>query len=577
MEKKLKYFAFKEKFYLFVNLLSILLIFASIIIYYLKGYLLFGLGFDQNTFTYETKLYDHQTTYFLKIYSLINDFSLSYNEVKDSYRYNNTYFVPLFVTSLISFCVGERHTPLALDLFFFLPFLIILNFFFTKVLNFKKVFSLSCLSIFYIFFGYGLTSIDDISKFFLLQAHLDFPALTRLFSPLLTSIFLISFFIINFIILHQKKIKISFIFLVVISFFVYPYNSLIQIIFSTLFFIFYYFFKKEKSIFLIKLYLIIFLSFFVSYYFHSHELTKNYSLILSVKNDNLAYLKNNILIVLFIIINFFIYYFKKNYFFLYANFFYFTCLISYNLKFILGYDMQFYHIISYFFKPFQWINFFYIISLNEKSKLKLIQCTFFIAILFFLNQNNFINNYFRINSGFLKEQIENKKTFIHLKTLVRSKTVYTLDPHFIYYGYRLANSYNYLFFSARNLNISPLENLQKFVNLCSIHGLTRQKCYNLMYYNDKNFHLNDSHGVIRHLLFLHDGPDSKDDNENFRSLGLTNYEFKNLFFNIKNNFLINEPALLLINKYDQKELGYKINISKKKIYEDKSYILYQLN
>lgn len=577
MKKNTNYFFFKEKFCWYANLLSILLIFTSVIIYYLKGYSLFGVDFDQNTFTYETKLYDHQSTYFLKIYSLINDFSLSYNEVKGSYRYNNTYFVPLFVTSLISFCVGENYTPLALDLFFFLLFLIILNFFFIKVLNFKKIFSLSCVSIFYIFFGYGLTSIDSLYRFFLLKSHIDFPSLTRLFSPLLTSIFLIIFFIINFIILRKKKIKISFIFLIVLSFFVYPYNSLIQIIFSTLFFFYYYFFKKEKSIFLIKLYLIIFFSFLVAYFFQSHELTKNYNLILSVKNDNLAYLKQNILIVLFIIINFFIYYLKKNYFFIYANIFYLTCLIAYNLKFILVHDMQFYHIISYFFKPFQWINLFYLISLNEKIKLKLIQSTFFIAILFLLNQISFINNYFHMNSNFLKKQIENKKTFFNLKTLVRSKTVYTLDPDFIYYGYRLTNSYNYLFFSVRNLNISPLENVQRFVNLCTIHGLTRQQCYDLIYYNNKNFHLNDSHGVIRHLLFLHDGPDNKDDNDNFRSLGLTNYEFKNLFFNIKNNFSRNERIFLLLNKHDEKEIGYKINISKKKVYEDKRYILYQLN
>ena len=577
MKKNTNYFFFKEKFCWYANLLSILLIFTSIIIYYLKGYSLFGVDFDQNTFTYKTKLYDHQSTYFLKIYSLINDFSLSYNEVKGSYRYNNTYFVPLFVTSLISFCVGENYTPLALDLFFFLLFLIILNFFFIKVLNFKKIFSLSCVSIFYIFFGYGLTSIDSLYRFFLLKSHIDFPSLTRLFSPLLTSIFLIIFFIINFIILRKKKIKISFIFLIVLSFFVYPYNSLIQIIFSTLFFFYYYFFKKEKSIFLIKLYLIIFFSFLVAYFFQSHELTKNYNLILSVKNDNLAYLKQNILIVLFIIINFFIYYLKKNYFFIYANIFYLTCLIAYNLKFILVHDMQFYHIISYFFKPFQWINLFYLISLNEKIKLKLIQSTFFIAILFLLNQISFINNYFHMNSNFLKKQIENKKTFFNLKTLVRSKTVYTLDPDFIYYGYRLTNSYNYLFFSVRNLNISPLENVQRFVNLCTIHGLTRQQCYDLIYYNNKNFHLNDSHGVIRHLLFLHDGPDNKDDNDNFRSLGLTNYEFKNLFFNIKNNFSRNERIFLLLNKDDEKEIGYKINISKKKVYEDKRYILYQLN
>lgn len=577
MKKNTNYFFFKEKFCWYANLLSILLIFTSVIIYYLKGYSLFGVDFDQNTFTYETKLYDHQSTYFLKIYSLINDFSLSYNEVKGSYRYNNTYFVPLFVTSLISFCVGENYTPLALDLFFFLLFLIILNFFFIKVLNFKKIFSLSCVSIFYIFFGHGLTSIDSLYRFFLLKSHIDFPSLTRLFSPLLTSIFLIIFFIINFIILRKKKIKISFIFLIVLSFFVYPYNSLIQIIFSTLFFFYYYFFKKEKSIFLIKLYLIIFFSFLVAYFFQSHELTKNYNLILSVKNDNLAYLKHNILIVLFIIINFFIYYLKKNYFFIYANIFYLTCLIAYNLKFILVHDMQFYHIISYFFKPFQWINLFYLISLNEKIKLKLIQSTFFIAILFLLNQISFINNYFHMNSNFLKKQIENKKTFFNLKTLVRSKTVYTLDPDFIYYGYRLTNSYNYLFFSVRNLNISPLENVQRFVNLCTIHGLTRQQCYDLIYYNNKNFHLNDSHGVIRHLLFLHDGPDNKDDNDNFRSLGLTNYEFKNLFFNIKNNFSRNERIFLLLNKHDEKEIGYKINISKKKVYEDKRYILYQLN
>jgi hypothetical protein len=577
MKKNTNYFFFKEKFCWYANLLSILLIFISIIIYYLKGYSLFGVDFDQNTFTYETKLYDHQSTYFLKIYSLINDFSLSYNEVKDSYRYNNTYFVPLFVTSLISFCVGEKYTPIALDLFFFLPFLIVLNFFFTKVLNFKKIFSLSCVSIFYIFFGYGLTSIDSLYRFFLLKGHIDFPSLTRLFSPLLTSITLIIFFIVNFIILRNKKIKILFIFLIVLSFFVYPYNSLIQIIFSTLFLFYYYFFKKEKSIFLIQLYLIIFFSFFVSYYFQSHELTKNYNLILSVKNDHLAYLKNNTLLFFFIIVNCFIYYFKKNYFFIYASIFYLTCLIAYNLKFILVHDMQFYHIISYFFKPFQWINFFYLISLNKKIKLKLIQSTVFIAILFLSNQINFINNYFHMNSNLLKKQIENKKTFVNLKTLVRSKIVYTLDPDFIYYGYRLTNSYNYLFFSVRNLNISPLENVQRFVNLCSIHGLTRQQCYDLIYYNDKNFHLNDSHGVVRHLLFLHDGPDNKDDNDNFRSLGLTNYEFKNLFFNIKNNFLMNQDTFLLINKHDQKEFGYKINISKKKVYEDKRYILYQLN
>jgi hypothetical protein len=210
--------------------------------------------------------------------------------------------------------------------------------------------------------------------------------------------------------LRNKKIKILFIFLIVLSFFVYPYNSLIQIIFSTLFLFYYYFFKKEKSIFLIQLYLIIFFSFFVSYYFQSHELTKNYNLILSVKNDHLAYLKNNTLLFFFIIVNCFIYYFKKNYFFIYASIFYLTCLIAYNLKFILVNDMQFYHIISYFFKPFQWINFFYLISLNKKIKLKLIQSTVFIAILFLSNQINFINNYFHMNSNLLKKQIENKKT-----------------------------------------------------------------------------------------------------------------------------------------------------------------------
>jgi hypothetical protein len=551
-------------------------IILSSVIYYYFGFKYFGANFNPYIFT-SNLTFDENVHYFLKILNFISYLGSNLNDVKNYNNINFVQIVPYFFSFLVVIIFGENSAPILIDLITIIFFLAVNYYFFLKILKIKKNYLFSLLVIYSVFFSYGPFTYNFYIDLFKDIELKTYHQLFRQFSPSLTYIF----FIIN-IIAHCKSYKSNQITLlnfsiIALSYFVYSYNSVVQIIFFSLCFFYLILLNNKKKI-IIKLYLINIFMFLIWFYLHNYYFNNEWftKFLLGYTETFNLEIEKNLITIFFLIINFYIFYKYKIFNFLFVAIFLLACFIFFNLRFIIGYDLQLYHVDMYFTKPAQWLSLILLIDLVMKKNLKklLVIIAFSISILFFWSHKNFSEKLILNNLELINEQLKKRVSFAKINKFVKNEIVYTLDPHFIAYGYYLSSSKSYIISIDQNLvDASPKKNLINFIDLGDFLGITRDTQYKFI--TDKSlFYLNDKHNFFQHLLFLQDNPANDTMFKDSINEGVST-NIKEFIENKNQNKIDANIKYLLIYKKDQKFFNYIINKNLKVIYEDENYFLYE--
>lgn len=567
----------KESFKIFIIFFIISLI---PIIFYYNLYLFNSENFDPNIILQSNFIWDEQTSYFLRADNFLLNKSFGVNEIDDTFKFSSM-SVSIIALSLLKILFSNNYFPIFIDIIISLGFLITVYFFFIKILQLDKFYSCLFSIILLILFSIGPTTMNFFLEIFKNMNLKSMPHIYRQISPSITSIFFILFIFLNFKYFQTLKNK-KILLLTPLFYFIYPFNSLIQITGSCLF-VFYFFFKKKFENKKIFYFLILnFFSFFTWYLLNQIE-SSWFSKFLLGANYELIFDKRNFITIFFICLNFIFYGIYKNEKFIYLNLSFITIFIVYNIKFLIGYDLQFYHVDMYFSKPLQWINIFYIINFYfNKILLKRIFAllSLIFIILFTLSFNNYSKNILNKNEQELKSQLKFKKNLIEIEDLIKDKTIVTLDPNFIFYGFKYVYSKNYIFYSARNINVSPEINLKRFISTCIIHGIDDPNIIEIIFLLNNNEFKYGLHGSFHELIFLEDGPASTKKNNPYKSLQ-KNKNFNDLKMIIKkysqenNSQKIFQDKIILVNKTSS--IKKIMNLDKLQlIFENDAFELYQL-
>ena len=563
--------------------LKIILIFFIIslipTVFYYNLYLFNSENFDPNIILQSNFIWDEQTSYFLRADNLLQNKSFGVNEIDNNFKFSSM-SISLIVFSLLKILLSSNYFPIYIDIILSFGFLITVHLFFIKILKLDKFYSCLFSIIFLILFSIGPTTINFFLEIFKNMNLKSMPYIYRQISPSMTSIFLVLFIFLNFKYFQSNKKKI--LIFTPLFYFIYPFNSLIQITGSFLF-SFYFLFKKkyknQKIFYFLSLNLF---SFFLWYLLNQLESNWFSKFLLGATYD-LIFDKRNFIIIFFFCLNFLLYRFYKIEKFIYLNLSFLTVFIVYNAKFLIGYDLQFYHVDMYFSKPLQWINIFYITNIifNKLVYKRIIALFSFVFIVFFiLSFNNYSQSILKKNEKYLYDQLKFKKDLIEIKYLINGKTILTLDPNFIFYGYNYVNSKNYIFYSARNLEISPEINLKRFIDTCIVHGINDLNKIESIFLLNKNEFKYDLHGVFHELIFLEDGPASANKKNTYKSLQ-KNKTFSNLreviknYYHQKNSQNTFQDQIILINKNSSIKNIMKLE-KLKLIFENNAFILYKL-
>ena len=562
----------EKKNFIFGLILIIPIIFSSCLYYY-QGIINFGLDFDFYIFT-PNLTFDENLHYFPKVLAFVDSLTFNLGDNVNSKNFSFLQLVPIFFSTLVVIIFGDTHAPFFLDFTSIILFLIINYYFFDKILKLKKNYILPFLAIYAIFFTYGPYTynfyIDLIKDVEFKTYHHIF----RQFSPAITSIFLVISIIINRNAYKFNKLNIFNFILIILSYFVYGYNSIVQIIFFSLSFC-YLFLAGDKKKLIIKIYLINLITFFIWYYFHTSFFDNKWfsKFLLYSSNDYSFETTKNLINLFFIFLNFFLFYKNRNLNFLFLGIFLISCLILFNVKFIIGHDPQLYHVDMYFAKPAQWLSLFLFINLiNSKILLNIIRIIALSAsILFFLSHKNFVEKTFIKYSDFITEQQEKRNSFKKMKDVVKNNVVYTIDPHFILYGFYATSSKNYIYSSDHNLTLPPKSNLINFIKLADYLNVPRDLQYEMIT-NKQIFFLNNKHNMYQHIIFLQDSPNDQNfkmsliegKKTNLKKF-ISNYANKNLNLNFKH---------LLIDKKNIKKFNYLIDSNLSLVYEDENYLIF---
>lgn len=539
--------------------------------------------FDPNIILQKNFIWDEQTSYFLKSQSLIKNFNFDVNEIDDSFKLNST-IIPLLIITIFQIIFGYSYFTIFLDLITSFVFLITIYYVFKKYFGFSKIQSIIYLIFFFIFFSKGPTTISFYNSLFINFELISMPHIFRQISPSLTTIFfgLYLWSVYEFFLGQNSKKKLILIFL---SYFVYPYSSLIQIIFAFLIVLF--FLKKKINSKKIYLFLTVNLLSFLLWFIINRFESQWFSKFLLGANYELFFDFRNFITLTFIIINFFIYKFLKKELFLVINILYLSFLIIYNLKFVIGYDLQFYHVDIYFIKPTQWLNIFFILKFikNKKFDQFLIFFSILIVFLFCLSFNNYSKKILSKNFELLKQQLIYKKELKKIDNYLQHKTVVTLDPNFIFFGFNITDSKNYLFYSARNIKIDPKENLSRFIITCHIHGIKNfEQIYDL-YKSNTKYYSYGKHGFFHEIIFLEDGNAGGltkpyrslfRDEKNISDLDVRSFMLKLHLKFLRDNPINIENGIILIDKKNSTYKSYNID-NKLLILDNDFFKIYKIN
>ena len=545
---------------------SIYLIISLVpLIFYFQLYNLNLYIFDPNLIIQENYIWDEQISYFLKSKSFIEHFSFGVNEINDNFKFHSA-FISIITLSILQFLIGDIYFVILCDVLISFIFLIFTHYIFNTYLKFSLTRSIILSFLFLIFFSKGPTTYYFFYNIFLNLTLDSMPHIFRQISPSITTIYFYLYVILS-LKFFEKKNYIKYLFFIPFTYFTYPYSSLIQ--FTISFILMGYIFFNNKN--LIKkslLFLLVnSLSFLIWYMINNFE-SEWFSKFLFGANYNLIFDFRNFFILVFVFFN--LYFFKKtkDKFFVYFNIIFFALFTVYNSKFIIGYDVQLYHVDLYYIEPLQWINiFYYIHSFINKKYDKIIICLiFFIGIFYLISFNNFSKSLLNENLAYIKHQQIYKSELKKIKNILQDKTVISLDPNFIFYGFKTVKAKNYIFYSARNIKISPIENLNRFILTCYLHGYKDfQQIYNLYQSNTSQFSYG-KHGVFHELIFLEDGI-AGGIKKPYRSIDKNNQNLfeiktimKKMYDNLINNQLVYpKNSVLLLHKFDQEYKKYSIS------------------
>mgnify|MGYP004385415643 CR=1 FL=1 len=249
-----------------------------------------------------------------------------------------------------------------------------------------------------------------------------------------------------------------------------------------------------------------------------------------------------------------------------------TCIICFYSTLVTGVDLGGNDHFYYFANPFQWITLLNILY-NFKNK---INTNFNIIIIFlliciqFLGIKNYSNKYFEKNSQKIINQIKYVNDLEDLKNITDRKTIVSLDPLYVWYGYVLTNSYSYIP-NHLDLSISSDEILNKFLITSKIFNLSNDELIN--YFFEKPS-ISSRSINFEEIVFAGDTIDNIYD-----ALKVKNLNKKELIDLIKDYYQKTElkefSHLILINKNWQ-TFDENIYRNKKIIYENETFLLLEL-
>jgi len=453
-------------FYNYRIFLIVPLLVFSTSFFHINGFFTFGV--DYHTFIITSNhIWDETTHYLLTPIRFIELGDLSFKSLETSEE--TFYFIKDFFSTIQNlifyFFFDLKYIGLILDLFSIFLNFILFFIFFRKVFKFDLNYCLifSVLSI--IFFGYGPQTYREIIGFISFEPFSPIPTLTRHEPTANTNVgFLISLTGLYFF--YIKKNYRLFFLTSLIGFFSYIYVSLFYISLCGVTFIFEYLIKKKNFFSLLKNFaipIIIFLTWVYLMVFMdsegnlrntqhiSNSINSKFFIIsifyiflnlLNYKYSKIKIIKNNSVFIILI--------------FIACNICFYSTLIT---KVDLGGNDHF----NYFANPFQWITIFNIIY-NFKSKIS-INLNFYLLIILiviqFVGVKKYSDKYFKENNENIIKQVEYTNDLQILKHLIKDKTVITLDPFFVWYGFNLTSSYSFIP-NHLDLSVSSDDIIKKF-------------------------------------------------------------------------------------------------------------------
>ena len=555
-------------------LLVPLLIFATCF-FHIDGFFTFGNNYHTFLIT-KNHIWDETTHYLLTPIRFIEFGDLSFQTLPSSKE--TLYFLKDTFSTIQNlffyFFFDIKYMGLILDIFSVSLNLLLFNFLFKKVFNFNTHYSFifSILSI--IFFGYGPQTYSEIVGFFSLNPFTEIPTITRHEPTANTNIsFLIALIGLNYF-YHKENYKLFFL-TSLIGFFSYIYVSLFLIVLCGLvLFIKIVYEKKNYLIFFryISIPLILFILWSsLMLYMDSQGNLRNTQYV-TTKLD-IKFLAISFFYILLNLINFKYskeQIIKKNSIIIILIFI--TCIICFYSTLVTGVDLGGNDHFYYFANPFQWITLLNILY-NFKNK---INTNFNIIIIFlliciqFLGIKNYSNKYFEKNSQKIINQIKYVNDLEDLKNITDRKTIVSLDPLYVWYGYVLTNSYSYIP-NHLDLSISSDEILNKFLITSKIFNLSNDELIN--YFFEKPS-ISSRSINFEEIVFAGDTIDNIYD-----ALKVKNLNKKELIDLIKDYYQKTElkefSHLILINKNWQ-TFDENIYRNKKIIYENETFLLLEL-
>jgi len=548
-----------------------LLVFSTTF-FHINGFFTFGNNY--HTFLIvKNHIWDETTHYLLTPIRFIEfgDFSFqSLPSSRETFYFLKDFF-STFQNIIFYFIFDLKYIGLVLDIFSVLTNLLLFYFLFKKIFDFDELLSFIFSVIIIIFFGYGPQTYNEIIGFFTLNPYSEIPVITRHEPAANTNVgFLIS--LIGLYYFYYKENYKIFLITSLVAFFSYIYISLFYIVLCSVVLFF-------KKVYLKKSYLNFFknisipLTLFVLWsslmlYMdtqgnlrNTQHLTDSLSIkffcisivyillnLANIKYSKDLIIKKNSVIIIFVLL---------------------TCLICFYSTILTGVDLGGNDHFYYFANPFQWITFFNILY-NFKSKINNhIYTSVVILLIIFqlIGVKNYSDKYFLLNKEKIIDQVKYVNDLDKIKQNTTKKTIISLDPLYVWYGFNLTNSYSFIP-NHLDLSVNSDEILNKFIITSKILDLSTDELINYFF---KKPNISSRSINFEEIVFAGDANDNV-----YNALSVKNLRKKDLIEYIKNKYeqikLTNIKHPILVNK--KWHIPNKnIFKNKKIIYENETFVL----
>lgn len=518
-------------------------------------------------------IWDETTHYLLTPIRFIEFGDLSFQSSLSSKE--TLYFLKDFFSTLQNiifyFIFDLKYIGLVLDIFSVLANYLLFYFLFKKIFDFDNFFSFVFSVVIIIFYGYGPQTYNEIIGFFTFNPYTEIPTITRHEPVANTNIgFLISLIGLYYF-YYKENYKLFFI-TSLIAFFSYIYVSLFYIVLCSIVLIFKNIYLKKKYLnffknILIPLALFILWSSLMLYMDSQGNLrnTQHISdglgikfLIISliyilINLANIKYTKNSIIkknsiIIIFVLV---------------------TCIICFYSTLFTGIDLGGNDHFFYFANPFQWITFLNLFY-NFKSKINnniYVSIISLLIIIQLIGIKNYSDKYFFLNKQKIIDQVKYVNDLDKLKKNTAKKTIISLDPLYVWYGFNLTNSYSFIP-SHLDLSVSSDEILNKFLVTSKIFNLSTDEVISYFF---KKPNISSRSINFEEIVFAGDINDNIYDAliaKNLKKKDLINYIKEK--YNLIEVSNIKHPILISKNWHIPNRKIYR---NKKITYENETFIL----